>query len=92
MDLILELAKRSLQWHEEDLYSFVWQHESSQEDTRASEKTVEMVFVRYDRDSGHAVVVTYHCSDTKKEIYQFIHGKLNPWIKEALIDAEESGD
>lgn len=92
MDLIFELAKRSLQWHAEDSYSFMWQHESRQVDARASERTMEMVFVRYDRDNGHALIVSHHETDTKKEIYQFIHGKLNPWIGEIIIDDEEGGD
>ncbi len=92
MDMALPMAQRSLKWHDEELYSFIWEHEAEQTDTRVGKLITEMVFVKYDRENEYAILISYHPPDARKEIYQFIHGTLNPWIKETHIVDEESWD
>lgn len=78
MEEVLRLTKLSLEWHEEDQYSFIWKQ--------------SIVFVKVDRDNGHTVIISYHSPEVKKDLYRFIYEKLNPWIKNKFIGGEESGD
>jgi len=79
IDYSLLLARHSLQWHEENLYSFMW--------------NTRMVFVRYDRATRRSHVLTWHDPvEDLPELYEFINAKLAPVIEEMRIDDEESRD
>jgi len=72
------VARHSLKWHTEDLYSFLW--------------STQPVYVKYDRDNGYAQVVSYHEPLVLLEIYEAIHGELILSPKEIEVVDEESRD
>ena len=76
MDDKLLIAQRSLAWHAEDSYTFLWDG--------------YIVLVNYNRENGHTLILTTH--DDIEDIQDFLFNQLNPWIRETQVADEESWD
>ena len=64
------VASYSLKWHEEDLYSFLWNS--------------QLIYVRYNQDTGFTRIVSWQDPEVLPDIYKFIEEELKTHI--------ESGD
>jgi len=64
---VMNLAKATLRWHADDIFSFMWGH--------------EMVFSRYDRERDGFWIISYHKEETRQDIYNFIRSDLIEWLR-----------
>ena len=67
MEAKYTIAAYSLQWHEEDLYSFLWGG--------------QLIYVTYQQDTGFTRIVSWQDPEDLPEIYQFIQEELKTHIE-----------